>query len=522
MSLLPGRVRASSSGELVLGGVVVLGVLALTLAAPGQAGMLFAAVAVAGTVAYIAFNDPLIAIILVMASSFFRLAQKEIVSIEALTPAVLVLLAALALAVSRGTRRAPKFGAVEWLMAVYLVWNVLSWLLPHQYEAIDPLSGESQDVYRWILTGVILPFLIYVVAKSVLDTERSVRWMFWAVVAMAGYSSWVSILQFHGPKALIWPKYIVNSPNWVGRANGVFNQPVVNGVILDIGFLTCLFLASRPGTRRSVRFLLYGLALANAYSVYLTHTRVALLVLVITLVLGMMFAEGWRRAFVWSTVLGLAAVAANAATLFTSNRATGGVGSSYEVYDRLNIMATSFRAIAEHPFVGIGIGRFLIYNTYEHVQWSQDVEWNRGYNLISHENDLGIAAELGIPGALAWLAVLASVLWLLWRAMRELPRDEFMGAPLALVGAIAMVSLVVNGLTVDLRLLEFATMVPFLYAGIVVGQLERHREHRADLRPGLPGGGLPGGMSPDAQQQWRDHDRTTSTRQGDPRLQPAR
>ncbi|MDT7745965.1 MAG: hypothetical protein QOE59_5043 [Actinomycetota bacterium] len=505
MNLIARVARHSSRRNLVIGGAVCLVLLVLAAAVFGKTGLLLVGLPIGALVALVALSDPLIAIILLMLASFGRLAQKEIVSTELLTPAFLVLIGSLALAVSRGTKRSPRFGGVEWLMACYLALNLLSWALPHQYDAIDPMTGDSQDVYRWILTGTILPFATYVMAKSVFDDDRSVRWMLWATVGMGAYSSWVSILQFRLP-ALVWPRYIVDSPNWVGRANGVFNQPVVNGVILDIAFLVCLYLASVPGTRHWVRALLYALAAVNAYSVYLTHTRAALLALVIALGLGILFASGWRRGFVAFAALGAAAVVANASRIFSSDRATGGVGSSYELYDRLNIMATAFRAIGEHPFLGIGIGRFLVYNTYEHQAWSQNVGWDRGYNLISHETELGIAAELGIPAALFWIAVLVSILYLLWRAMRELPHDTWLGSPLALVGAIAMITMVVNGLTVDLRLLEFATMLPFLFAGIVVGRLERYRADRPAPRPGVPWGGLRGGTAPEDQQAWHDRE----------------
>ena len=529
MSLLT---RASTSRrDLLVGGAASVIVLALAVAAPSEVGKLLASVAVAALVAIFVLTDPVMAILLVYASSFLRQAQKGIVPTEVLTPAMIMLVLAYVLAVARGDKRRIQLGVVEWLMAAYLAWNVLSWMLPHQYEAIDPMTGDSQDIYRWIFTGTIVPFFAYVMAKGVLDTERAVRMTLWATVIFSAYSAWVSILQFHGPKSLVWPKYIVNAPNWVGRANGLANQPVVNGLILDMGFLACLYLASRPGTRGRIQVLLYAIAAASAYSVYLTHTRVALLCLLIAIGIGILFATGWRRAFVVTALLGVAAVAANYATIFSGDRSQGGVGSSTEVFDRLNIMATGFQAIQEHPFVGIGIARFLIYNTYNHQQWSNEVAWRNGYNLISHENEVGIAAELGIPGLLMWLGVLVTIGYLLWRAFRELPKDRFFGQPLALVGIIGMITLVVNGLTVDLRLLDFATFVPFLFAGIVVGALERHRREHAPPRPGLPGSGLPGGMTPDEQREWwdthpRPEDERPAGREGDVgpgrRLEPAR
>ncbi|WP_285657291.1 O-antigen ligase family protein [Actinomycetospora sp. NBRC 106375] len=487
-------------------GAVCLVVIGLAATAPGDVGTLLAGAAVGAVVAYVVLSDPLLALLLVLAASFFRLAQREIVSTEALTPAVILLLVSLTLAIARHAKMPPKLGAVEWLMAVYLAWNILSWLLPHPVEAIEPVTGAPILVYRWIYTGVLLPFLVYVIAKSVIDDERGARWLLWTTVAMAAYSSWVSILQFHGPKSLVWPRYIVDAPNWEGRANGIFNQPVVNGVILVIGFVVCLFLASRPGVKRSVQVVLYGLAAANAYSVYLTHTRAALLALIVVLGMGILLAPGWRRGFVAFTVLGMIGVAANASSIFSSDRSDGGVGSSTEVYDRLNLMATAMRAMGEHPFVGIGLARFQFYNTDHHVAWSQDVPWDAGYAIISHENEFGIGAELGIPGVLMWLAVIVAVVWMLWRAMRELPRDTYLGSAFAFVGASAMVTMIVNGLTVDLRILDFAMILPFMFAGMVAGALERHRDDQATRRPrpGVVGGGLPTGMSLDDQQRWLD------------------
>lgn len=523
MSLLPRRLRGPGRRDLVVGAVAVVGVLGVAYTTPDKAGTLLAALAVGGAVGLLALTNPLIALLLVFVSSFARNAQKSIIPVEALTPAFYAMVLALALAVAQRAKALPRLGAVEWLMTVFVVWNVVSMWLPHEYDAIDPVTGASVDVWRWIFSGVLLPLVTYVVAKAVLDDERGVRWVLWTTVAMAAYSAWVSIMQFHGPKWAVWPKYIVDSPNWKGRANGIFNQPVVNGMILVVGFVVCLFLASRPGTTRWPRWGLWALAAACAYSVYLTHTRAALLALVAVVGLGAVFAVGWRRAFVVSGILGLAGVAANASTFFSSDRSAGGVGSSNEVYDRLNIIATSLRAIGEHPFFGIGIGRFQVYNTWEHVSWAQEYDWNRGFGLVSHENELGIGAELGIPGLLLWVAILVTVFWALWRAMHELPKDAFLGAPLALVGAMAMVVLVVNGVTVDLRILDFASMMPFLYAGMVVGQLDRFRAVQSFAPPGTAGGGLPGGMTPAEVAAWdAEHRRDEGTRRGPQGLVGAR
>ena len=434
---------------------------------PSDVGILLAALAVGAGVGLLALSNPLLALLLVFVSSFLRTAQKEFVSMEALTPAFYAMVLALALAVAQRSKQMPRLGVIEWLMTVYVVWNVLSMWLPHEYEAIDPVTGASVDVWRWIFSGVLLPIVVYIVAKSVLDDERSVRYLLWTTVAMGAYSAWVSILQFHGPKSLVWPSYIVDSPNWKGRANGVFNQPVVNGMILVIAFVVCLFLASRPDTKKWMRWGLWASPAILAYSVYLTHTRAALLALVVVVGLGIVFAAGWRRAFVVSGLLGLAAVGANASTFFSSDRSAGGVGSSNEVYDRLNIMATSHAGDRRAPVRRASASAASRSTTPTSTSRGRRRSTGTAGSASSRtRTSWGSAPSSASRACCMWLAILVDD-----RSgrcggrMHELPRDTFLGAPLALVGGMAMTILVVNGITVDLRVLDFASMIPFLLRG---------------------------------------------------------
>ena len=77
MSLFAGRRRASWPTDLVVGTVVCLIVLGLAMASPTKAGFLLAAAAIGAAVGLLALNDPLLALVTVVAASFLRLAQKE-------------------------------------------------------------------------------------------------------------------------------------------------------------------------------------------------------------------------------------------------------------------------------------------------------------------------------------------------------------------------------------------------------------------------------------------------------------
>ena len=149
-------------------------------------------------------------------------------------------------------------------MALYLMWNAYSMFAPHEYSAIDPLTGEAYSVPRFIMIGTVIPFVMYVVGRYTFDRTAAVRVLLWTILALAAYSAAVSILQFTGPTAWVWPRFIVDGSlapdeTWVGRAVGVFNQPVVNGMILALGFAVAMLLMSRhsePAWRRCLAFVI--------------------------------------------------------------------------------------------------------------------------------------------------------------------------------------------------------------------------------------------------------------------------
>ena len=95
----------------------------------------------------------------------------------------------------------------------------------------------------------------------------------------------------------MWPRYIVDAPGWPGRANGVFNQPVANGMVLIVGMVVAIMLASDRAEPTWRRALLWLYALPSAVAINLTHTRAIYLAFVLVLILGVMLASGARAVF---------------------------------------------------------------------------------------------------------------------------------------------------------------------------------------------------------------------------------
>ncbi|BAH54045.1 O-antigen ligase family protein [Rhodococcus opacus] len=470
--LVPGRSRRRwlPWAASVAGALVVLGLVAR---APNGFGMVMLLGGVGAAMVYLGLRDPVLAVFFLLLATFLRLALPPIFPVDPFMLAFTGMIGSVAIGIARQRCRVPRVGALEAAMVLYVLWNIASMVTSHPYPAIVPTTGEDLAVSRFIMTGTVIPFALYFVGRFVFDRESAVRRLLWMVLGLGAYSAAVSIMQLRGPAALVWPSYIVDAPAWEGRAVGIFNQPVVNGLVLVMGFIVAMVLAGERTEPRWRRIVAAAVALACAYSVYLTHTRAVWLAFAIVLVGGALYARGFRSGFVSGIVVSVLAVATNWSTFTSDDRQAGGVGSEGELLDRLNTLATSVWAVREEPLLGWGVGRFTALNTYHHTQWSSDTPWVRGFGIASHLNELGVVAELGLIGLVLWLVVLVLVCVKLIHAYRVLPAEGLCGRRLAFVAIMAFVVLVVTGLTVDLRFFDFPNAIVMLLAGVAIGFADR-------------------------------------------------
>lgn len=483
------EVRSSGSGVRLTGVVLVAIVLfaAAIVVVPGTVGpgLGIAAVGVGVALVLSGLNSPTVAIVLLVVTLFLRRGLKiEALPVEPYLFAFAGVLGAAGVALSRQRSRAPQFGAVEGLMALFVLWCIISAVVPHPYPASD-----QNPAHYFILLGVFVPFVLYVVGRAVIDNERTIRVLLWTILGVWSYSVLHSILQFHA-KPLAWPATyagFTESASWSNRALGVFGNPVENGFILTVGFVLALYLARTPSTRPLPRAFLYAMATLSLYSIYLTRTRAVYLVFGLALVAAALIVPRVRRicvSIIGGTVVGGIAYAP---ILLTSDRNSGGLLSSYEIQDRLNMIATALWAIPQKPIAGWGIARFDSVNTYNHKQWSQAVPWFRGYGIEAHLLELGIATELGLVGLALWIPLLVLVFRRMRTAVRLAPvgRDLLVGRELvALLSAIGVLWSVV-GLTVDLRFLPFANSLAWLLMGVAVGTAERAPTDEAPAVPAM-------------------------------------
>ena len=450
-----------------------------------KSGFLLAAGVAALALGLCILISPVFAAILLLVTLFLRLPIRS----EVALPIELFLLVFAALVVStvlwmdRTPDRVRGLGPVEWAMALYLACNVYSMLASHEYPSGDPLLGLTLPIPRFIVIAVGIPFALYVIGRYVFDRTSAVRALLWAVLGTATYSAAVSIMPAVGLSGLVWPRYIVTEirPSWAGRAVGIFNQPVVNGMVLALGFAIAMVLVSRRADPAWQRYAAFAVAAASGCGLYLTHTRAVWLAGVAVLIIGAVLAKGYRKGFVAILVLLGAMVAVNWSTFTSSDRTAGGVASDVELESRLNDMQTALWAFTQKPIEGWGVGRFQSVNTIHHQQWASDVPWASGFGEVSHQNELAVLAELGVTGLAAWIGVLVLIAHRLWKAYQTLPDEDLCGKPLVIIAMMALAIMVCAGITVDLRYFDFPTATIFLVIGVAIGWSDRHNRAPASV-----------------------------------------
>ncbi|WP_216870825.1 O-antigen ligase family protein [Modestobacter excelsi] len=496
--LLRGRAawREKAVGAAVLVGITLMW-LGVLVEAPGRLGLVLCMAAIGLLAVALGLRSPIVACTYLLVTTFFRLAVPSgTLPVDPFILAFAGVIASIWLW-SRPWERRLTDVHVDLLtcaIGLYIAWNLLSMVTPHALPAGDERDPQAFSVLRFVLIGTAMPLTMFLVGRRLFVTERAIRVLLWSVLAAAAYSAAVSVLQFAAPQ-VVWPRYIGENPSWPDRAVGVFNQPVVNGLVLVVGFLVGVLIACNDGERPALRALAGVVAVASVYAVYLTHTRVAWLAFGLVVLCGVGAARGFRSVFVLVGAAIVGAVLANWSTFTSADRDAGGVGSPDEIQDRLNNIATSLWAFPREPISGWGIGRFTAVNTYHHQQWSPAVPWQRGFGIASHLDSLGILVELGIIGLALWLAIFVLVYTRLVRATRRLPADGMYGRALGLTALFCLVAQTVTGLTVDLRFFDFPNIMVMVLAGAVIGH-QQQQAHLAEPRSSADGpatGAVPAG-----------------------------
>lgn len=373
--------------------------------------------------------------------------------------------------------------------------------------AAPDLTFSLIEVFGFATEGLAL----FVLVTASITTTRLLRQVLWAIVLSGAFLGFLSLFQqltgtfsfnYFGfaqvSDAILETESTTgtttNSEGKTGLARlagpiGEKNRYAQILVVLVPVALGLMKNASRRGT-----VVLLACIVCHVAGIVLTYSRGAVVGLVFALVLAALLRLVPLRAVVALLVAGALVVAifptyrervTSLAKVTTGGQAVNGQTADGSIQSRQTEMLAAMLALREHPLTGVGPGQY----PREYVSYAQRVGGRAKLEAReSHNLYLGIAADLGFPGIIAFLLVVGAHLKGLWRS-RRLGRaargadpgdaeaaDDRLRAPLASGLLVALSTYLATGFFLHLSYQRYFWLLVALCA--VAAPL--HRERRPD------------------------------------------
>jgi len=255
----------------------------------------------------------------------------------------------------------------------------------------------------------VFPYLAFLLAPSIFAGERERDMLLGTLVGVGAYLGATAVFESLGPHSLVFPHYIVHIDSVLPghRAGGPFQSSVAEG----FSTFACAVAAAVAFTRwrrRRNRYIAATVALLCIFGCFLTLERGVWIAAAAGILIVALLTRNGRR-WIVPGLCGGALLIGGALQLSPalSEKASARVNDNLSVWDRQNQTATALRMIAAKPLFGFGWQTFT----------SDGLEYFRetasypmvGYSTFEqqlplHDTYLGLAVELGLIGALFWLA----------------------------------------------------------------------------------------------------------------------
>ncbi len=216
--------------------------------------------------------------------------------------------------------------------------------------------------------------------------------------------------------------FAIPSTSQAGRLSGGIGDANEQAAVLVAAIPMAIGLAVAMRRRLGLRIIAWTSAVVCLAGVVNTLSRGGLIALGVMMLAGVVFGGRWRP---WATALLLATTVSTVAyfvviaPLGARARVTNGDTSG-----RSDLWTIGWRMVQAHPLTGVGSGNFPVSS----IHYLQRPGAIRNANLIvdvphvAHNIYLELLAELGIPGLVAFLGIVAASLGAALRAAFEFRR----------------------------------------------------------------------------------------------------
>jgi O-antigen ligase len=337
-------------------------------------------------------------------------------------------------------------------------------------------SAEVRFGY-WDSYGV-MPFLLFTIVPVIYETTERRKILLIAMTFLGAYLGLIAAFQGLRLESLLYPRYIVDSQFMhYGRAFGPSLQVGSNGLQL-FACMTCATILSTQVAGRA-RWASLGVAVLCAAGLFFTMTRSVWIGGIAGILVALWLNRRTRKLILVSAIIVPVAVAGALAFDHTLQQMVlSRLNDAQSAYDRLNAGATALHILQYRPFFGVGYYNF--WNVENDWFWQPDTAPIAQTGIEVHNVFLGLAVELGIPGATLWLL---SLMGAAKGLVRRLPLK-----PEGLIWRQAALGYFVCWLT-EAMLLPITYPLPssmlWVFLGIVLTPADLgFGEYRADSSPG--------------------------------------
>ncbi|QDT12151.1 O-antigen ligase family protein [Planctomycetes bacterium K23_9] len=329
----------------------------------------------------------------------------------------------------------------------------------------------SRSFSRWLFY-LVMPAGIYLVSRLVQIRESDIRWFCNVMIGLTVYLAITALCEIKGINAAVFPKYILDSERWefFGRGRGPLMNPVANGFLMTIGFVSCVvnfFSCSRP-----MKFVYSGAAGIIALGSYATLTRSVWVGLMLAVaIIGFVYLPRWVR------ILGLATAVMFAGALALGlkdqllemkrdkNLSAVEAAKSIELRPLLAIVA--WEMFKDKPIAGHGFGRYFENNKPYCDDRSYDKPLTSVKTYYQHNTFLAVLVDTGMTGFSLFIGMLVTITLIGWKLVRQrISTPQARNVGLLILGALA--TYFCNSMFHDMLIIPMVHMFLFFMAGVAV------------------------------------------------------
>ncbi|MBZ0270295.1 O-antigen ligase family protein, partial [bacterium] len=378
-----------------------------------------------------------------------------------------------------GMRRAPKLGAIEKTMLIFLVIMIISILT----------SGQKK--WLMLMRGYMYPFLFFYFARAVVRSTSQMKIVFSYLAFVGIYFAVMGIFEKMHWYGLVWPRFIVDPTladhglTRLGfRVRGIFLQPAVLGCVMTIGFFPAWHYLSRA---RGIFPMIVRLILlvTTPMTIFFTQTRSVYLGFALTLLISAGMSRKFRPLAVGLILAAGVGVMANWDNLSGEDREKGGMGTMNTVEYRVMLLYETAEIFMDEPLFGVGFMNFeeaaLQRRKPRDVPFFGHVDHGVGGIAVSHNILVTIIAEQGLTGIVPYVLIFVLMLRRAKAVYRRFPKKGLVSRDYVVCVWCAIAAYIANSMFLEMRYFEYVNVLFFFLIGGMIGLDEAMQERPQEV-----------------------------------------